>query len=172
MLVILRGGMDGLGAAPAVGDPDFAAARGPLAQYGAPTLPLDATIALHPNLAELHAMYGRGEAAVVHAIGLAYRERSLKFHMGEWSPQEAVDFLVARVGHERDNAKAEVRRSFQGGYGPLYQAAYLLGGLELRGLRRELVDSKQMTEKAFHDELLRQGGCPSPCYDSRSRSSA
>jgi len=76
VLVILRGGMDGLGAAPAIGDPDFAAARGPLAGYGAPTLPLDATIALHPNLAELHAMYGRGEAAVVHAIGLAYRERS------------------------------------------------------------------------------------------------
>jgi uncharacterized protein (DUF1501 family) len=76
VLVILRGGMDGLGAAPAVGDPDFAAARGPLAQYGAPTLPLDATIALHPNLVELHAMYGRGEAAVVHAVGLAYRERS------------------------------------------------------------------------------------------------
>jgi uncharacterized protein (DUF1501 family) len=76
VLVILRGGMDGLGAAPAVGDPDFAAARGPLAQYGAPTLALDATFALHPNLAELHAMYGRGEAAIVHAIGLAYRERS------------------------------------------------------------------------------------------------
>jgi Bacterial protein of unknown function (DUF885) len=85
---------------------------------------------------------------------------SLKFHMGLWSPQEAIDFLVDRVGHERDNATAEVRRSFQGGYGPLYQAAYLLGGLELRGLRRELVDSKAMTEKAFHDEILRQGEMP------------
>lgn len=85
---------------------------------------------------------------------------SLKFHMGLWSPQEAIDFLVDRVGHERDNATAEVRRSFQGGYGPLYQAAYLLGGLELRGLRKELVDSKQMTEKAFHDEILRQGSMP------------
>jgi uncharacterized protein (DUF1501 family) len=76
VLVILRGGMDGLGAAPAIGDPDFAAARGPLARYSAPTLPLDALIALHPNLVELHAMYGRGEAALVHAVGLAYRERS------------------------------------------------------------------------------------------------
>ncbi len=85
---------------------------------------------------------------------------SLKFHMGEWSPQECIDFLVDRVGHERDNATAEVRRSFQGGYNPLYQAAYLLGGLQLRGLRRELVDSKQMTEKAFHDELIRQGSMP------------
>ena len=36
VLVILRGGMDGLGAAPAMGDPDFAAARGPLAQYASP----------------------------------------------------------------------------------------------------------------------------------------
>jgi hypothetical protein len=85
---------------------------------------------------------------------------SLKFHMGQWSPQQAIDFLVDRVGHERDNATAEVRRSFQGGYGPLYQAAYLLGGLELKGLRHELVDSKQMTEKAFHDEILRQGSMP------------
>jgi len=85
---------------------------------------------------------------------------SLKFHMGQWSPQEAIDFLVDRVGHERDNATAEVRRSFQGGYGPLYQAAYLLGGIELKGLRKELVDTKQMTEKAFHDEILRQGTMP------------
>ncbi|MNC90239.1 hypothetical protein D3C83_63140 [compost metagenome] len=65
-----------------------------------------------------------------------------------------------RVGHERDNATAEVRRSFEGGYGPLYQAAYLLGGIQLRGLRKELVESNQMPEKAFHDEILRQGSMP------------
>ena len=40
---------------------------------------------------------------------------SLNFHMGKWSPQESIDFLVEKVGHERDNATAEVRRSFQGG---------------------------------------------------------
>jgi hypothetical protein len=85
---------------------------------------------------------------------------SLNFHMGKWSPQECIDYLVDRVGHERDNATAEVRRSFDGSYGPLYQAAYMLGGLQLRGLRRELVDSGQMTERAFHDEILRQGSMP------------
>jgi uncharacterized protein (DUF885 family) len=85
---------------------------------------------------------------------------SLKFHMGEWSPQECVDFLVDRVGFERDNAAGEVRRSFQGGYGPLYQAAYLLGGLQLRALRKELVDTGLMGQKAFHDETLRQGSMP------------
>ena len=76
VLVILRGGMDGLGAAPAIGDPDFAAARGPLGQFGAAPLRVDATISLHPNLVELHGMVGRGEATIVHAVGLPYRERS------------------------------------------------------------------------------------------------
>ncbi len=85
---------------------------------------------------------------------------SLRFHMGEWSPQECVDFLVDRVGFERENAIGEVRRSFQGDYGPLYQAAYLLGGLQLRGLRKEIVDSGAMPQKAFHDEVLRQGSMP------------
>jgi Bacterial protein of unknown function (DUF885) len=87
---------------------------------------------------------------------------SLKFHMGQWSPQEAIDFLVDRVGHERDNATAEVRRSFDpaAGYGPLYQAAYLLGGLQLRGLRKEVVDTRIMTNTQFHDEIMRQGGMP------------
>jgi len=88
---------------------------------------------------------------------------SLNFHMGDWTPGQAVDFLVDKVGHERDNAAAEVRRSFESPQyqnQPLYQAAYLLGGLQLRGLRRELVDTKAMTNKAFHDEIMRQGNMP------------
>jgi len=85
---------------------------------------------------------------------------SLKFHMGEWSPQECINFLVDRVDFERDNAAGEVRRSFQGGYGPLYQASYLLGGIQLRALRREVVDTGRMTNKAFHDEVMRQGSMP------------
>jgi len=76
VFVILRGGLDGLSAVPAVGDPEFASARGALAQFGAAPLALDATFALHPNLGALHAMYGRGELLVVHAVGLPYRERS------------------------------------------------------------------------------------------------
>jgi hypothetical protein len=85
---------------------------------------------------------------------------SLRFHLGQWSPQEAIDYLVDRVGHERDNATAEVRRSFEGTYPPLYQAAYLLGGLQLRALQRELVGSGRLTDRAFHDEALRQNAMP------------
>ena len=76
VFVILRGGLDGLACVPAVGDPEFAPARGPLAQFASAPLPLDPTFALHPNLTQLHAMYGRGELAVVHAVGLPYRDRS------------------------------------------------------------------------------------------------
>ncbi len=79
---------------------------------------------------------------------------SLGFHLGKMTPQECVDFLVNRVGHERDNASAEVRRSFAGSYGPLYQAAYMLGGLQIRAMRHDLVDSKKMTDKQFHDAIL------------------
>ena len=85
---------------------------------------------------------------------------SLQFHMGEWSPQESIDFLVDAVGHERENAIAEIRRSFGGTYAPLYQAAYLLGGLQIRALHRELVESGRMTARAFNDEILRQGSMP------------
>jgi uncharacterized protein (DUF1501 family) len=78
VFVILRGGMDGLAAVPAVGDPDFAAARGALAEFGgASPLGLPGTpFALHPHLVQMHALYQRGELAVVHAAGLPYRERS------------------------------------------------------------------------------------------------
>jgi uncharacterized protein (DUF885 family) len=88
---------------------------------------------------------------------------SLNFHMGLWSPQESVDFLVDKVGHEYNNAEAEVRRSFESpqyANQPLYQAAYLLGGLQLRGLRKELVDGKVMSNRQFHDEIMRQGNMP------------
>jgi hypothetical protein len=43
---------------------------------------------------------------------------SLSFHLGEMTPQEAIDCLVERVGRERDNATAEIRRSFGGDYPP------------------------------------------------------
>ncbi len=85
---------------------------------------------------------------------------SYKFHLGEWSPQECIDYLVAKVGHERENATAEVRRSFETGYGPLYQSAYMLGGLQIRELRKEFVDSGRMTLKEFHDAVIQGGSKP------------
>jgi uncharacterized protein (DUF885 family) len=85
---------------------------------------------------------------------------SLSFHLGTMSPDEAIDFLVERVGHERANATAEVRRSFNGTYPPLYQAAYMLGGLQIRALYREFVEGGRLTDRAFHDTILQGGPMP------------
>ena len=85
---------------------------------------------------------------------------SLNVHLGAMTPDEAIDFLVERVGHERANAAAEVRRSLIGTYPPLYQAAYMLGGLQFRALRRELVESGRMTDREFHDGVLQGGNMP------------
>lgn len=85
---------------------------------------------------------------------------SLSFHLEKMTPQECIDLLVKRVGHEPDNATAEVRRSFDGSYGPLYQAAYLVGGMQIYALHHELVDSGKLTNRAFHDWILQENRIP------------
>jgi hypothetical protein len=85
---------------------------------------------------------------------------SLGFHLEQMTPQECIDLLVKRVGHEVDNATAEVRRSFAGDYGPLYQCAYMLGGLQFYALHRDLVKSGRMTNRAFHDAILKENRIP------------
>jgi uncharacterized protein (DUF885 family) len=85
---------------------------------------------------------------------------SLNFHLGNWTPQQCIDFLVDRVGHERANATAEVRRSFNGSYGPLYQVAYMMGGLQFRALHHEVVDGGKLTNRQFHDFIYTHGTMP------------
>lgn len=85
---------------------------------------------------------------------------SLSYHLGTMSPEECIDYLVERVGHERSAATAEVRRSIMGGYGPLYQAAYMLGGLQLRRLHAELVQTGELSNRDFHDAVLREHSIP------------
>jgi len=85
---------------------------------------------------------------------------SVSFHLEKMTPQECIDLLVNKVGHERDNATAEVRRSFDGSYGPLYQIAYLIGGLQQYAMHKELVDSGKMTNRAYNDALLKENRIP------------
>ncbi|HEY7543948.1 MAG TPA: DUF885 family protein, partial [Blastocatellia bacterium] len=85
---------------------------------------------------------------------------SLGFHLEQMTPQQCIDLLVNQVGHEVDNATAEVRRSFGGQYGPLYQIAYMIGGLQFRSLHRELVESGKMTNRQFHDTILKNNSIP------------
>lgn len=84
---------------------------------------------------------------------------SLKFHQGEMNPQEMIDFLVDRVGHERNNATSEVRRYIGGDYSPLYQCGYMLGGLQIRAMHDEAIKAG-MKEREFNDRTLKEGTIP------------
>lgn len=85
---------------------------------------------------------------------------SLSFHLEKMTPQQCIELLVNKVGHERDNATAEVRRSFDGSYGPLYQIAYLIGGLQQYAMHKELVGNGKMTNKQYNDALLKENRIP------------
>jgi uncharacterized protein (DUF1501 family) len=80
VFVFLRGGMDGLSAVPAYGDPDFARRRGELAIPSPGTaggaLELDGMFGLNPLLPTLHQLYVERELVVVHAAASPYRDRS------------------------------------------------------------------------------------------------
>lgn len=85
---------------------------------------------------------------------------SLKFHLGQMTPAQMVEFLTDRVGHEKLGATSEVRRYIAGNYSPLYQAGYMLGGLQLRALHGELVGTGKLTEQQFHDTVLTYNSMP------------
>lgn len=85
---------------------------------------------------------------------------SLKFHLGEWDAETCVQYLIDKVGHEPANAEGEVRRSFVGGYQPLYQLAYMIGGLQFEALKKEFVDTGKMTYREFHDTILKENQMP------------
>lgn len=79
LVIILRGGLDGLGAVAPVGDPDWIGLRGDRALVldgKTPALPLDSFFALNPAMPNFHRLYQAKQAAIVHATATPYRERS------------------------------------------------------------------------------------------------
>jgi uncharacterized protein (DUF1501 family) len=79
LVIILRGGVDGLGVVAPVGDPNWRNLRGDmgLALDGPnPALPLDDFFALNPAMPNLHRLYRARQALIVHAVATPYRERS------------------------------------------------------------------------------------------------
>jgi len=75
VVILLRGGLDGLAAVVPVGDPDYGAARGGLALRSVGPA-LDDLFALHPALAPLSPLVEAGELRAAHAVATAYRDRS------------------------------------------------------------------------------------------------
>jgi len=76
VVVVCRGGMDGLSVAPPIGDPGYAALRGAIAVKPEEALKLDHTFALHPSLTTVHALARQGQARIAPAIATPDRARS------------------------------------------------------------------------------------------------
>ncbi len=100
VVVILRGGLDGLAAVPPFGDPDYARSRGALALArpggDAGVLDLDGFFGLHPALGPLQELYRQGELLPIHAAAPPYRKRS------HFDAQDVLENGTARPGGARD----------------------------------------------------------------------
>jgi uncharacterized protein (DUF1501 family) len=96
LVVVLRGGLDGLGMVAPVGDPGWVKLRGEkgLALDGKPpALPLDSFFALNPAMPNLNRLYQAKQATIVHATATPYRERS------HFDGQDILESGYARPGH-------------------------------------------------------------------------
>jgi len=80
VVVLLRGGLDGLYAVQPYADPNFAELRGPLAlpEPGREDglLDLGGRFGLHPRLSGIHTMFRENEALILHAVAGPWRTRS------------------------------------------------------------------------------------------------
>ena len=85
---------------------------------------------------------------------------SISYQLGKMTGQECIDFVANRVGMEPEHAEIEGTRSLDAGMGLIHMSSYLVGGLQIRALSRELVDSGKMTARAFHDAVLRESSIP------------
>ena len=74
LVILLRGGMDGLFAMPPVGDKSLQGLRRNLRPDGLQKL--DGFFALHPALKNIHGSYHEGQALLVHSTSLPYTGRS------------------------------------------------------------------------------------------------
>ncbi len=99
LLVILRGGVDGLATVAPVGDPNYAGHRQNLAiarrGYGA-GLDLDGFFALNPAMPYLHGLYRKRQALFLHAVATPYRQRS------HFDGQDVLESGLPAVGRSDD----------------------------------------------------------------------
>jgi uncharacterized protein (DUF1501 family) len=126
VLIILRGGLDGLAAVAPYGDPDYEPARKGLALEppgnGDGLLDLDGSFALHPALAGLHQRFRQGELVAVHAVASPYRERSHfdaqnVLELGLGSPHESRRGWLNRALDVLDTGSAAQQQSYAMGIG-------------------------------------------------------
>lgn len=99
VVIILRGGMDGLDVVRPVGDPSFAALRPGLSDPSG-TLPLDGFFAMNAHLSDLTPLWNSGELAFTHAVSTPYRDR--RSHFDGQDLLEAGTGMDVEIGQRRN----------------------------------------------------------------------
>jgi uncharacterized protein (DUF1501 family) len=76
VVIIARGGMDGLSVSPPIGDNAYRSLRGQIAIPADQALKLDSDFALHPKLVAIHALALKGQARIAPSVATPDRARS------------------------------------------------------------------------------------------------
>lgn len=118
VVIVLRGGMDGLDVVRPTGDADFAALRPDLSEGG---LPLgNGFFEAHPDLAPLAPLWEREELSFVHAVSTPYRDKRSHF--------DGQDILEAGiVGLDQGLRDGWLNRLLQVASGVTAETAYAVG---------------------------------------------
>lgn len=125
VVIILRGGMDGLDVVRPYGDPAYAAYR-PDSFGKGKHLDLNGYFGLHPELAELQPLWDAGELGFAHAVSTPYRDK--RSHFDGQDLLEAGTGMDVPIGTARDGW---LNRMLQTLPGVTAETAFAVGREEL-----------------------------------------
>ena len=126
VVIILRGGMDGLDALRPYGDAAFSDLRPAAAATRAEAHELAGGFAMHPALGPLMPLWQAGQLGFVHAVSTPYRDKRSHF-----DGQDILEAGTAGVGQRRDGW---LNRMLQEMPGVEAQTAYAVGRGEMKVL--------------------------------------
>ena len=120
VVIILRGGMDGLDVVQPYGDAGFRALR-PTLSVGPDggAIDLDGRFALHPNLADMMPLWNAGHLSFVHAVSTPYRDKRSHF--------DGQDLLEAGTSSLAGVRDGWLNRMLQAVPGVTAETAYAVG---------------------------------------------
>lgn len=128
VVIILRGGMDGIDVIQPYGDPNYAGLRKTLmGGPGSGSFDLDGFYALHPKLKPLVPLWKTGELGFVNAVSTPYRQKRSHF-----DGQDLLEAGTTSLGESRDGW---LNRMLQNLPGVEQQTAFALGSGEMKVLQ-------------------------------------
>jgi len=124
VVIILRGGMDGLDVVQPWGAPEFAGLRGKADGPDEGAYDLDGFFFLHPGLAPLIPLWAKGDLGFVHAVATPYRDKRSHF-----DGQDLLEAGTPSLAGVRDGWLNRMLQSLPGIEG---QTAFAIGNGEMK----------------------------------------